>query len=111
MYVFFWLFRESWLAIQPTAPVLKAGHPVSCSSLCICVLYVLCVLFGLLRLRFWVSFFSFYCFWASMLYTFLHVHSEAALPLLILPKRECIYSECVLLSQLLQIITHVTGYL
>ena len=48
-------------------PVLKAGHPVSCSSLCTCMLYVLCVLFGLLRLDFWVSF-SFYCFLASVLY-------------------------------------------
>ena len=40
-----WVCGESGLAIkdlQPTAPVLKAGHPVSCSTLCVmcCVLYV-----------------------------------------------------------------------
>ena len=38
---------ESWLAIkdlQPTAPVLKAGHPLSCSSLCmLCVVCLGCI--------------------------------------------------------------------
>ena len=41
---------ESWLAIkdlQPTAPVLKAGHLVSCSSLymhAVCLVCILCFL-------------------------------------------------------------------
>ena len=38
---------ESWLAIkdlQPTTPVLKVGHPVSCSSLCVlCVVCHVCI--------------------------------------------------------------------
>ena len=37
----------SWLAIkdlQPTDPVLKAGHPVSCSTLC--VLCIVWCMFG-----------------------------------------------------------------
>ena len=41
-----WVCGESWLAIkdlQPTAPVLKAGHPMSCSTLC--VLCVVCYTF------------------------------------------------------------------
>ena len=42
-----WTCGESWLAIkdlQPTAPVLKAGHPVSCSSLCVlCVVCLVCI--------------------------------------------------------------------
>ena len=55
--------------------ILKAGHPVSCPTLC--VLCVVCCMFGrnvwIVRLGVWVSFFSFYCFLASVLYTFLHI--------------------------------------
>ena len=46
-----WVCGEGWLAIkdlQPTFPVLKAGHPVSSPPpvyVC-CVLYVLCVGIG-----------------------------------------------------------------
>ena len=52
-----------------TAPVLKAGYPVSCSSLCtLCVVCLVCIV----RLGFWVSFWvSFYWFMSSM---FFHVH-------------------------------------
>ena len=42
-----WVCGDIWLAIkdlQPTAPVLKAGHLVSCSSLCmLCVVCLNCV--------------------------------------------------------------------
>ena len=43
----YWVCGESWHAIkdlQPTAPVLKAGHLVSCSSLCmLCVVCLVCI--------------------------------------------------------------------
>ena len=49
--------------LPPTTPVLKAGHLVSCSSLC--MLWVVCLV-CIVWLGFWVSF---YRFLASVLYT------------------------------------------
>ena len=49
-----WVCGESIKSLLTTAPVLKAGHPVSCSSLCIlCVVCRVKLWFGLLRLWFW----------------------------------------------------------
>ena len=61
-----WGCGESWLAIkdfQPTTPVLKAGHLVSCSTLC-----VLCVVGCMLWRNVWIvevrflGFFLYTCF-------------------------------------------------
>ena len=54
--------------LQPTTPVLKAGHPASCSSLC-------CMLCIVWFRGFWVPFFSIYCFLASVQHTFFHVYT------------------------------------
>ena len=70
LYSLHWVWGESWLAIfNPNAPVLKAGHPVSCSSLCmLCVVYLVCsLLFGLLV--------SFNCLLWLVCYTHVFLHA------------------------------------
>ena len=67
---------ESWHAIkdlQPTAPVLKAGHPVSCSTRCmLCVVCLECRYCLVRVLGFLLLFLMLlgYC----AIHTFLHVH-------------------------------------
>ena len=56
---------------------IKIFNPRTSRLVC-CVLYNVCLggMFGLLRLGFWVSFFSFYCFLASVLYTCFPLHTQ-----------------------------------
>ena len=66
-----------WLAIndlQPTAPVLKAGHPVSCSSLCVyvvCCIHLVCIVW-FLEVRF-LGFFIFFLLLLSKCAIYTHV--------------------------------------
>ena len=46
----FWhlVWDESWLAINPPPQIVKAGHPVSCSSLCmLCVVCLVSIVWWL----------------------------------------------------------------
>ena len=69
-----WVCRESRLAIndlQPTTSVLKAGHLVSCSSLCVlCVVCLVCVVW-FVEVRFLGLFLFIFCWCAIHMFFFM----------------------------------------
>ena len=77
-------------AINPLPYFSRLGVRCPAPVYVCCVLYVLCVL---LRLGFWVSFFSFRCFLASVLYTFLCTCTYSYRGSVLVVTKECFDSE------------------